>query len=70
MEFPWQDIAALTLVTLAAGHLALRGWRLFVARRGGQHCNSCGGCSGAAAKELPLISLNLPERSFARTSSD
>lgn len=70
MEIPWQDIAALILVTLAAGYLALRGWRLFFARRGGQHCNSCGGCSGGATKELSLILLNLPERSVVRTSSD
>ncbi|HEX7445983.1 MAG TPA: hypothetical protein VF306_00480 [Pirellulales bacterium] len=71
MEFSWQDITALTLVSLATGYLVLRGWRLFFARRGGQGCSSCGGCSGAPTAEPSLISLNLtpPGASMHRPTS-
>lgn len=65
MQFLWQDIVALTLVSLAAGYLALRGWWLFFARRGARGCSGCGGCSGTASPEPSLISLKLPARTGA-----
>lgn len=60
MEFSWQDITALTLVSLATGYLVQRGWRLLFARRGGQGCSGCGGCSGAPVAERSLVSLTIP----------
>jgi hypothetical protein len=60
MTLDWQQIAALSLVALASGYLALRGWRLLFVRVRA----SCGGCAKCAARpndDAPVLT-QLAER--------
>ncbi|HUY87813.1 MAG TPA: hypothetical protein VMV10_03670 [Pirellulales bacterium] len=60
-----QNIAALSLVALAAGYLLRQAWRLFAVKPA-RACGGCSGCSARPAAGPPVVPLELSPRRLSR----